>query len=503
MALPLGLDPPLHDRAATSERHLAFAALAVLVSLSIALRLIPILIEPSLNWPDEIFQTTEQAHRLVYGTGLVPWEFQLGVRSWLLPGVIAGLMAAARILGDGPAFYQPVIATAFAALAATSTICCFLWCWRFFGLAGAIIGAAIVAATPDLVYLGARALSEVVAAHVLVLGLYTLEPGYSVTSRRRLIIGSGLLGLALILRVQLTPAIALLAIVAAARDLRFRLPAFLIGFALLITFAAVLDAVTLGAPLASIWRYAIDNVYYGVGAFNGVQPWTFYGMFEFQLWHFGIAVPILFALIGAWRMPTMLIAAATIVATHMAIAHKEYRFIYPAILLTAILAGIGFAQIVRWVEQALHRRKLHAPAASTLCLAVSLIYWGLIAFQIWTALGFTLLRNIAHDSLMATSSVARDPEVCGIGLSYGLRGGDWIYGSYTYLHRAVPRYWPKDEAELSSTAAAFNTLIYTQPPPNGLGFVTQQCFGHVCIAQRPGTCVAQPMPPLPLPDPLR
>jgi hypothetical protein len=72
--------------------RLAAIGLAALVVLAILLRLQPILVEPSAVWPDEIFQTSEPAHRLVFGSGLVAWEFQLGVRSWLLPGIIAGLM---------------------------------------------------------------------------------------------------------------------------------------------------------------------------------------------------------------------------------------------------------------------------------------------------------------------------------------------------------------------------------------------------------------------------
>src|SRR6185312_5525190 len=38
-------------------------------------------------WPDEIFQSLEQAHRVVFGYGFIPWEFQQGARSWLFPGV--------------------------------------------------------------------------------------------------------------------------------------------------------------------------------------------------------------------------------------------------------------------------------------------------------------------------------------------------------------------------------------------------------------------------------
>jgi hypothetical protein len=47
--------------------------LAMVVALAILLRLQPILAVPSAVWPDEIFQTAEPAHRLVFGTGLVPW----------------------------------------------------------------------------------------------------------------------------------------------------------------------------------------------------------------------------------------------------------------------------------------------------------------------------------------------------------------------------------------------------------------------------------------------
>src|SRR5207302_11491596 len=39
----------------------------------------------------------DPAHRLVFGYGIVAWEFQLGMRSWTLPGTIAGLMQLSRV----------------------------------------------------------------------------------------------------------------------------------------------------------------------------------------------------------------------------------------------------------------------------------------------------------------------------------------------------------------------------------------------------------------------
>src|ERR1051325_4135581 len=82
-------------------RLLAVSGLVVVETVAVGLRLVPIIVEPSLNWGDEIFQTLEPAHRLVYGYGLVTWEVQLGMRSWLLPGFAAGIIGAARGLTAG------------------------------------------------------------------------------------------------------------------------------------------------------------------------------------------------------------------------------------------------------------------------------------------------------------------------------------------------------------------------------------------------------------------
>ena len=157
--------------------------------------------------------------------------------------------------GDGPDYYLPIIAAAFAAISAAPVVCCFLWCRRLFGLSGAFVAGAVVAVAPELLYFGARTLSEVLAGHVLIAGLYMVDPGYRVGSRRTLFIAGALFALVFVLRIQLAPTVLIVALWTNWRTAHERLPIMLAGGAAVLSLAGILDTVTLGYPLASLWRY--------------------------------------------------------------------------------------------------------------------------------------------------------------------------------------------------------------------------------------------------------
>jgi hypothetical protein len=163
-------------------------------------------------------------------------------------------MELSRIAGDGPGYYLPLIGGSFAALGAAPVVCSFLWCRPHFGAVGALLAAAAISVAPELVYFGARTLTEVVAGNVLVIALYVLEPGYRVTSYRRLVVGGALLGLVCVMRVQLAPAIAMVALWTNWRADRERVLAMLTGAFAVLIGAAILDTLTLGYPFASLWR---------------------------------------------------------------------------------------------------------------------------------------------------------------------------------------------------------------------------------------------------------
>ncbi len=492
-------------RAGNDSRRLkspGAVALAALVVLAIALRLQPILVEPSAVWPDEIFQTAEPAHRLVFGSGLIAWEFQLGVRSWLLPGAVAAVMELSRIAGDGPDYYLPLTAVVLGALAAAPVVCCFLWCRPFFGLSGALLSGLAVAIAPELVYFGARTLSEVIAGHLLAVALYVLEPGHRVTGRRRPFAGGALLGLTFVIRVQLAPALTLAALWTNWRADRDRLVATFLGAAVIVGAAGLLDALTLGQPWASLWRYILYNLYYGVSSTFGVEPWWYYLLGELGVWSSAAPTLLLLAAIGAWRLPMLLAVLIVIIAVHSGIAHKEYRFIYPAVVLVTVLAGLGLAQMASWARDWFIGRAALRPLAVLASIGFALGWWCLVSLQVWNGATIVAYRKRMHDSLAAASFVAHGPAPCGIGL-YGLGGEDWgVYGGYTHFHRDTPMYWPKNEAALVAAADEFDTLLYTKPLPRELGFATLRCIGQVCVAQRAGECRSAPMAPLPVPKAL-
>ena len=424
------------------------------------------------------------------------------MRSWLLPGTIAGLIEASRLFGEGPGYYLPLIAATFALLASAPILCCFLWCRGWFGLPAALVGAAAVAIAPELVYFGARTLNEVVAAHILVIGCYLHVPAYSVNSRRRLFTAGMLFGLACLLRIQIAPAIAILALWSMWGRWRIQFPPIIAGAVVVLVLGAILDWATLGYPLASVWRNVLYNLLYGINTEFGVEPRHYYLLGELGVWGASSLFLVLVVAFGAWRRPSLLVASITIVAVHSSIAHKEYRFIYPAVLLITVLAGFGLAQLTEWGTQWLVARGKQGHAAATISAAIVLCCWGIADFGIWTGSTMTMLRRLDHDNIIAERFVADLPGLCGLGL-YGKEGHDWVwYGGYTYLHRRLPMYWPEDETELAQTAPAFDTLLYTAAPPPELGFTTQQCFGEVCVARRPGTCEAQPMSAMPFPAPI-
>jgi hypothetical protein len=433
------------------------AAGAAVFAVAFAARLLPVFVFPGINHPDEVFQTVEQAHRLVFGDGLVPWEFVYGTRSWVLPGTLAGLMVLASQFCDGPGCYMAIIGSVLAALGATSALCAFLWGRRFFGTAGGVIAGIFTAVWIDAVYFGPRALSDSVAAHLLVIGLYANTPGQSEAATwRRAAVAGALLSLAASLRVQLSPAIALTGLWGILTTFRNQRLAFLgSGLVIGLLYGAV-DGFTWSYPFEALWRNVTANLCYGVQAEYGVFPWYWYLSAVLEYWTGLAGAMSALCLIGALRLPQPFVAAGLIALTYSLFGHKELRFIYPVVLLAVIVSGIGLAQLVLWISEALRdrgwsrRRAMIAPSAMALSVVVltqlALANGSEPYYRLWTR---------GKDMILASRYIARLGAVCGIGVV----DHDWdVTGGYAAFHHPVPFYWATPAGPLDPTPAPSTPL---------------------------------------------
>ena len=461
------------------ERKTQVTVAVLIYALALTARLLPVFVHPSLNYPDEIFQSIEQAHRLVYGTGLVPWEFAYGTRSWFLPGVLAGLMEATRLFGSGPAYYLPAIGLALAALGATSALCACFWGQRFYGLWGGVLAGAFTALWIDLDYFGPRALSEVVAAHVLVIGLYLMAPGYAVSDKRRLMLAGFLLGLSAMLRIQLAPAVALIVLWPASGWRRNLAPLALGGFTAFLLFG-LLDWATWSYPWESLYRNVALNLFYDVSGFWGTEPWYAYIDLLVAYWTVPFAILVLvLAYLGTYREKRIALAALMIFAVHSLIGHKEWRFIYPAILLTVISAGIGAGFLLD---------RLGRNSKPVLLAVPALVAMALIPVVLLKTPHYRELFSRDDAVMQASVEVSKLDNVCGIEL---LGVPWWWSGGYSLMHQNAPLYWLEGAQDFAAHQDAFNTVIAAGEVP--APFEKKTCFGAVCVAQRPGSCAPYPM----------
>lgn len=315
--------------------------LLVCCLLALALRLPLAIWGQNFIAPDEVAQYFGQAHRLVYGQGPVAWEYQVGLRSWLLPGMVAGPMEMAKLAGLSP-YAGVVLVRVLLCFASLSLVWSgFVWGRMAQGLRGGLIAGGLAAIWPDLWLMAPHPLEEALAA-------YCLVPAACLASlprqTGRLLLAGWLLGMSFIFREALAPGIAIIGIILCGRKLQHW--AIAVGAATLpVLFAGGLDWVTWGQPFRSFWLNVYLNPIIGHGD-SGLflpTPLLRYILDMTVDWLWATPFLALFAWRGAKLSPPAALAALALLLEHSLISHKEFRFIFPAIALLVPLAGVGFA----------------------------------------------------------------------------------------------------------------------------------------------------------------
>jgi GPI mannosyltransferase 3 len=423
------------------EHFTARLILAAALLIGLIVRIAIIFTDEGIYWPDEIYQSFEPAHHLVFGYGLLPWEFIQGARNWALPGFVAAVLKLCALSGfDSPLVYVRVTKIVFA-LASLGTAIGIFRLSKAYGAkdAAASFGASIFALCGLCLYFSHRAMSENATALPVIWGLaFVLEksPG-----RRRQIVGASLLGLAALFRIQSAIFCAgCLGILLARRQLKQTGIVFLV-FAFWAFVYGALDALTwhnVPGTLAGGWFhsavvYIRFNLIEGRASDWGTSPWFYYFRY---LWSAMPSVAIVFSagVLLAWRRAAGIFAiAAVFFALYSLVPHKEMRFLIPVLPLLCALTGVGLSSIPNKVV------RNAAMTGAMLALLFSTLTFRTLTFG---SIGAYLDRanesawDDCGDKNRLLLEASKQKDLCGIRLDANLA---WTGGS-TYLHRKAPLY---------------------------------------------------------------
>lgn len=152
----------------TTEGARIWTHLHLLALFALLLRLAVALISERISYPDELFQYLEQAHRYTYGYGFETWEYRYGIRNWLLPGFLSGLLGLFSNAGlDSPKAYIPAIKSVAAALSVSVVYASYFLGRSLFSEKTARIAAVLSTIWHEPLYYSVVATPEVMGGYAL------------------------------------------------------------------------------------------------------------------------------------------------------------------------------------------------------------------------------------------------------------------------------------------------------------------------------------------------
>ena len=433
---------------------------------------------PNINHPDETFQYLEQAFRLATGHGLIPWEYAVGARSWLLAWTIYPVEALALAVSPQPAVLRCGVILFLSLLSTTSVLAAWRIGLHCSGRRAAVFAALLTAGWCEIVYLSTHMLADSISALPLMAALACGIAGRA-ASRREMLLSGLFFGLTLIVRPQLAPACGLAMLWLAGPKPNGRWPAMATGFALPVLLLALTDWISWGAPFHSIRTYLHVNSG-GIADMFGIEPPNWYMAGEATIW--GIAAPLVVAtaLAGIRRAPVLAMVALVILATFSWVPHKEWRFLYPGLPILFALCGIGTAEAIAWASRhvpTLDRRRLSYVAAA-LWLALSLLSGVRGAMRpLW-------LQSASQ--IHALDLASSDPAACGMAIDPPHK---WEDTGYVRMRAGMRLF-----GAVPADAPHFNYMMVTEgrePDPKLMAMGYRAIAGFprgVRLYKRPGSC---------------
>lgn len=436
--------------------------------------------------PDEIMQYLEPAHRLAFGNGVVFWEFWYGARSWLTPGLVAGVLMLFDAVGFGePVWYVGGVKLTFCAISLLIPAGMYCFARRHFGEAEARVALLAGAFWYELVGFAHKPMTEFTSTAALtVLLALCVRPS---PDRPGVVWPAAFLSvLTAAVRIQYAPlALALLGL------LFFRVGK---GAKAQLVLVATACSLAVGVFDAVSWDAGLFHSYSNYLRFNllvdrGAEARPVY---EYLWWLLvtggGLSAWCLaVALRDLRRYGLLLLALALILITHSASAHVEYRFIFVCTPL-CLLLGAG---VVTRLAAGVHGFRVYA-LAGTVVAAVSLAgILNTLPYQdeVYASTDAGTIRFIRKQDpvFAAYRYLAAAPGVAAVW--HVDRGYEWSPGYY-YLHRTIPLYDARTgpahhlHEDLGTLRSSVSHIVTGSTQLAVPGYVEEKAFGDIRILRR-------------------
>jgi len=415
------------------------------VGLAFALRVLLALISDNFNHPDENFQILEQAHRAVFGYGVIPWEYRFAARSWLVPGLAAVLLYPFKLLGLGnPDIYVPSIKIILSLISLAVIFSAYHIGKKLSSPKAGLWAAFFCAVWYEMIYFSIRPLSEVWATTFLLGSIaLSLDGG----SRKRIILAAILACLAAAIRINYIPVVLVFALMTFLGLNTDNRRVYIYSFVAGMVFVGLFETITVGKPFISYLNfYLVNKTFFMAGtpaSIFSIEYLKFLGWSStFLFW------AIFVAGFFVWqKSSTPMLLIIVILLSHLLVPAKkhqiDYRHIYAAIPLLMIVGGMLCSEMLAKIRMT-ELRKLSAVAASVIIILISTLgAFGYLPGQAKVYEGKTF--EVYNHSLFfkdarleAYRFLNKQTDIRGV---YDVSGLWFRSGGFYYLHRDVPLYF--------------------------------------------------------------
>jgi hypothetical protein len=404
-------------------------------------------------WPDEVHQSIEPAHALAFDQGILPWEWERGIRSWAVPYLYAVFFEVLDLFSAeaaGELFRCASIASlGFSLLVVDAS-------WRIGrvcgGVAGARVAALLAAVFPPLLYYAPRTLGDSMATWFLFWGFARFVEAQEEGDRpSRHFMAGVIVGIAYLFRYtapmyMIGPGLLLLA-----RRRWAAAAALLGGFVAIATAIGIVDWPTYGRPFHSVYHYFRFNLYEGGSARFGTQPYEWYLVILVRDLGPAAFFALALAAIGGARTRGLGLGIVLGLTLMSLTAHKEERYLVPILSSVPLFLALGAVRLAtplgRW------RVAVAALVVGGLLGSVLVAY----ARKSWRPEG---------NWYDAVRYIGRQPDARGMILQHGWQN----LGGYVLHHQPIPMLSFPDLVDKPHTPALFDNelLNYVAVTPEGL-----------------------------------